>query len=128
MLNVDYSKAKEVSAEHLSEIKTQLQANHGLEYCPREQTPEGRQYEIAADTSQLIKHLKTLPDGDVADFVKIDFDVKLLDVDDESDESDFISFKRSHFDLCLRANGKAELYFHSYFWTTYLTSLLVACG
>lgn len=47
------------------------------------------------------------------------------DVEEESDT--YLKFKRSHFDLSLRANGKAELYFHSYFWTTYLTNLLRVC-
>ena len=36
--------------------------------------------------------------------------------------------KASHFDLALRANGKAEIYFHAYFWTTYVDTLAAACG
>ena len=37
-------------------------------------------------------------------------------------------FKESHFDLSLRANGKAEIYFHSYFWTSYIDNVALACG
>ena len=36
--------------------------------------------------------------------------------------------KASHFDLAMRANGKAEIYFHAYFWTTYVDALAVACS
>lgn len=36
--------------------------------------------------------------------------------------------KSSHFELAMRANGKAEIYFHSYFWTTYIDKLASACG
>jgi len=50
------------------------------------------------------------------------------DVLGEESETTYLKFKISHFDLSLRANGKAELYFHSYFWTTYLTNLLTVCG
>ena len=70
-----------------------------------------------------------MPDDIIADFdVKLTLDEGESQEQDEEEEGAFIEFKRSHFDLCIRANGKAELYFHSYFWTTYLTSLLVVCG
>ena len=39
-----------------------------------------------------------------------------------------VKMKASHFDLAIRANGKAEIYFHSYFWTTYLDALAAACN
>ena len=42
MLNVDFSKAKELTAEHLGDLLAQMLAKNGLEYDPREQTAEGR--------------------------------------------------------------------------------------
>jgi len=44
------------------------------------------------------------------------------------DNKSFVVLKKSHFDLSLRARGKAELYFHAYFWTTYLDTVAKACG
>ena len=44
------------------------------------------------------------------------------------DDTFNVCMKKSHFELALRANGKAEIYFHSYFWTTYIDAIAKACG
>lgn len=52
-----------------------------------------------------------------------------MDEDDSQKEDDiFWTLKKSHFELVLKAKGKAELYFHSYFWTNYIDNLAQACG
>ena len=42
LLNVDFTKASSKTADHLKELIEQIRQNKGLEYCPREQTPQGR--------------------------------------------------------------------------------------
>ena len=37
----------------------------------------------------------------------------------ENDAKAFISLNRDYIMLTLAANGKAELYFHAYMWTTF---------
>ena len=136
MLNVDFSKARELTAEHLGDLKAQMLAKNGLEYDPREQTAEGRQFEHASDTNSLITHLKTLParasEQSNLGATKEDFKINLVGDSEESQQDEsktsFISLKRSHFELTLRANGKAEIYFHSYFWSSYLDTVASACG
>ena len=44
------------------------------------------------------------------------------------DEEDLLVLKKSHFNLLFKANGKAELYFHCYFWTTYIDSVAAVSG
>ena len=65
----------------------------------------------------------------LAEPVRVDFEVRIVD-DENSDEdsASLLTLKRSHFDLSLSANGKAELYFHSYFWTEYLDGVAKASG
>jgi len=58
-LNIDFTKAKSQPNEHLKDIVEQLKSNNGLEYCPREQTPQGRQFDHASDSNLLFKHIKS---------------------------------------------------------------------
>ena len=42
----------------------------------------------------------------------------------DSNRKDVIlTIKREYLELTINANGKAELYFHSYFWTEYFEAL-----
>jgi hypothetical protein len=43
--------------------------------------------------------------------------------DTKVDENVLIVIKKSLLDLTLKANGKADLYFHAYFWSLYITSI-----
>ena len=36
-----------------------------------------------------------------------------------------MSIKRSYTELTIKANGKADLYFHAYIWHTYLVNLFL---
>ena len=60
LVNVDFTKAVSKPADHLTEIVEALKAKDGLEYCPREQTPQGRVFEHASDAVQMIKHLQAV--------------------------------------------------------------------
>ena len=42
---------------HFREIAEQLKAHNGLNYVPRERTPDGRVFEHASDCRVLIDHL-----------------------------------------------------------------------
>lgn len=48
--------------------------------------------------------------------VKADFKVSTA----EDASSELLTIKRSHLDLAVKANGKAELYWHAYFWVAYV--------
>ena len=71
----------------------------------------------------MIRHLKTLPSSDEAEAIQVDFEVGLDGDDSDQDAESFVTLKRSHFNLSLRANGKAELYFHCYFWSNYFENV-----
>ena len=60
LVNVDFTKAVDQPGDHLTEIVEALRAKDGLEYCPREQTPQGRVFEHASDAVQMIKHLRAV--------------------------------------------------------------------
>ena len=63
----------------MRELVEQLRQNNGLEYCPREQTPQGRQFEHASDTLSLLKQLKTVAaDTAKVEAVSVDFTVRLI--------------------------------------------------
>ena len=79
----------------------------------------------------------TAESDDVTEPLQVDFEVKL--VEEEKEESTEVStdaeegspllvLKKSHFNLLFRANGKAELYFHCYFWATYIDSVATVSG
>ena len=39
------------------------------------------------------------------------------------DTNSALILKKEYVELTMLANGKAELYFHAYFWTTYMSNL-----
>ena len=41
-----------------------------------------------------------------------------------NNEQVLLSFKKSLIDLTLKANGKADLYFHAYLWHIYILTLI----
>ena len=47
----------EIAAKHLKEISAELEKHSGLNYVPRERTPQGRAFEHAADSMVIIDHL-----------------------------------------------------------------------
>ena len=53
------------------------------------------------------------------------FYVATVSQPDESVENVTFTLEKSHIQLVLNANGKAELYFHAYFWTRYIDCLKV---
>ena len=74
---------------------------------------------------------------DVTESLQVDFHVKLAEEEkdlftaisaDPENDSPLLVLKKSHFNLLFRANGKAELYFHCYFWSTYIDSIAVLSG
>ena len=83
MLNVDFSKAKELTAEHLRDLLEQIKLNNGLEYCPREQTPQGRQFEHASVLIPLIETLRKVVVDSTSDSSasKVDFEIVLVSDD-----------------------------------------------
>lgn len=40
-----------------------------------------------------------------------------------ADKNVLVTLKPEYLDLTIAANGKAELYFHAYFWTKYFEAL-----
>ena len=70
----------------------------------------------------------TLPKNATIEAADVDFEVHLIGEDSKSSNAGFLTLKKSHFDLSIRAKGKAELYFHSYFWTSYIDNLAATCG
>jgi len=53
------------------------------------------------------------------------FYVATVSKPEESVENATFTLEKSHIQLVLNANGKAELYFHAYFWTRYNDRLKV---
>lgn len=51
-----------------------------------------------------------------------------INANKEEDSDSLIHIKREYIELTLNANGKAELYFHAYFWTTYFEQVAKAAG
>jgi len=49
---------------HFREIAEQLKAHNGLNYVPRERTPDGRVFEHASDCRVLIDHLAQVNEED----------------------------------------------------------------
>ena len=46
--------------QHADDILSALKSKGGLDYVPRERTPQGRVFEHAADSNLLIQHLLTV--------------------------------------------------------------------
>lgn len=112
----------------LKEILEGLSKHRGLDYVPKEQTPQGRLFEHASECKSLLAHLQGVPLDEALEAVKADdiYYIKLDGGDAESAENDsktLFSLRRDFIDLALQANGKAELYFHAYFWMQAITNL-----
>ena len=76
-------------------------------------------FEHASDTKILIHHLINLCADEPAEAPVI---TQSFRVGLENDSEDF-SINREFLDLTVKANGKADLYFHAYVWTQYLNFL-----
>ena len=60
LLDIDLAKASgsaKEAQEALNDMLSQLNKHGGLDYIPRERTPQGRMFEHASDCKILIKHL-----------------------------------------------------------------------
>lgn len=109
----------------------------GLDYIPRERTAQGRLFEHASDCRSLLKLLHTVEgiteaDGPATKKGEV-FYIKLQvgDVsssDEEKEAKCIFTLKKDFVDLTLKANGKAELYFHAHFWLTFAQSLSTKAG
>ena len=68
LLDIELSKAlgsvEGGAQEALNDLITQLTQHGGLDYVPRERTPQGRMFEHASDCKILIKHLHLLRTSD----------------------------------------------------------------
>ena len=64
LIDVDFSKLVKDKKQHADDILQSLTNKGGLDYVPRERTPQGRVFEHAADSNLLIKHLLNLTDND----------------------------------------------------------------
>ena len=122
---MDYSKAKSAPADHLKELTSKLQAKGGLDYVPRERTPQGRVFDHAADSRLLLSHLISL---DVPATVSKVEPVFWINSTESDDSSALIKIRKEFIELTLNANGKAELYFHAYFWSTYFEQIAQIAG
>lgn len=78
-------------------------------------------FEHAADSNLLIKHLLMLNSSAAIDN---NLDDPLFTISFDSDDTNSaLILKKEYVELTMLANGKAELYFHAYFWTTYMSNL-----
>jgi hypothetical protein len=139
-------------SSHLNEIAMALMNNGGFDYCPREVSTQGRVFEHAAESKILIDHLSQINSKD-SRVLTSTFYVKIanehvIDPKNEKEEelvedlllqerdalsaqnelgiediSLFMNINKAYIDLTMRANGKADLYFHSYFIESYIDSL-----
>ena len=121
LVEVDYSRVFSNDAEresdwktHAKELLEQLDKHDGLNYVPRERTPQGRSFEQATDSRVLVSHLKDLEDVKPNSASTLHF----IKVSDEP--SDSFTISQQNMELTMKSNGKADLYFHAYFWQTYL--------
>ena len=125
----------------------------GFEYTPRERSKEGRMFEHAADSRILVDHLSQISDQSTAKSLQGSFYIKVAneapaDPKNEKEEQEveatfieqrdlldaqtnlgveesqvLMTLNKAYIDLSMKANGKADLYFHSYFMEKYLLSL-----
>ena len=58
LLDIDLGRALNEPEEALKELISQLDKNGGLDYLPRERTPQGRLFEHASECRILLKHLQ----------------------------------------------------------------------
>lgn len=154
LLEIDLSKAQSNPKDTLASIVSQLAAHGGLDYIPRERTPQGRLFEHASDSRVLLKllqQIKVAPgDGpgqkrSSTEVASPALYIKLAEggspssqssspskmstsesIDSDSlagDDNALFTLNRDLIQLTLRANGKADLYFHAYFWQTFAQAL-----
>lgn len=57
LLDVDFSKLLKNKKDHAQDILAELKLKGGLDYVPRERTPQGRLLEHASDCRSLIMNL-----------------------------------------------------------------------
>jgi len=108
-------------------------------------SPAGRAFAHAADPSVLIGHLAQLGAGSVSQvtssaghtyFARLsrsadqpgsgeqaEHDKQIFAELGISEANVVLELEQAFVDLSLKANGKADLYFHAYFWQQYLTNL-----
>lgn len=78
-------------------------------------------FEHAADSNLLIKHLLIL---NASAAISTNLNDPLFTISfDSNDTTSALLLKKEYVELTMVANGKAELYFHAYFWTTYMSNL-----
>lgn len=110
----------------LKDVLEALGKHRGLDYVPKEQTPQGRLFEHASECRSLLNYLQSVPLSEEAEGVKADsiYYVKLEGAGDSAthDERTLFTLRRDFILLALQANGKAELYFHANFWMQAITS------
>jgi len=88
---------------------------------PRERTPQGRLFEHASDSKVLLKLLQKTS-GEVGKkgqetwFVRVEESVS----DEAREAKTVLSLNRDFIDVALKSNGKADLYFHAYFWHSFI--------
>jgi hypothetical protein len=94
-------------------------------------------FEHAGDCRMILKHLQQLESTEVTEESVPQIYVKLQgnesssaegsseakDAENESPKNTVLTLKRSFLNLTLKANGKADLYFHAYFWHSFALSL-----
>lgn len=117
--------------------------NNGLQYTPREVSSQGRFYEHASDCKVLVDHLvnASFNQTSFTDDSFTPYFIKIASVGDDSNaeserqlidaatelgithDTQFMEINKAYIELTLRSNGKADLYFHSYFIENYLRSL-----
>ena len=123
LVDVKFPVAEGLSDEdfkkHSEDVLSVLDKEKGLNYVPRERTIEGRVFEHASDTKILVHHLVNLCKDDSAETPSISSSFKV----GLNDDSEGFTINREYLDLTVKANGKADLYFHAYVWTQYFTFL-----
>jgi hypothetical protein len=93
----------------------------GLDYVPRERTPQGRVFEHAADSNLLVKHLLSIK-VPPTEKTTLKEPVFYISSKDDNKKAALI-LNQDYINLTMMSNGKAELYFHAYFWTTYISGV-----
>jgi hypothetical protein len=118
LIDADFNKVITDKVAHSNDLIAALNEKNGLEYAPRERSVQGRVFEHAADSKILLDHLLSIK------LVKSEAKPlsPLFFISTRENHTDaIIKINKKHVDMTLQANGKAELYFHAYFWTTYFS-------
>lgn len=133
---------------HINEVSLALMQSNGLKYTPRERTAEGRIFEHVADAKVLVDRLVQLKSSRISTHSVTPYFVKLVEQTDENKSVElekkfidkiaqdlkvsfknwFLTVNKAYIDLTMKANGKADLYFHAYFVEQYIKSLELQAG